>query len=150
MTENEAIEELLYQEDMRGKGIDYQVNNLVIAASVKALREIQQYKAIGTAEECREAMEKQRGKKPLIKSKNKGKIQNVFEKVKAENIEIVVHGTTEKPYYEIKYFDLSDKQYHIGYSSYDLDNVFRWKEEYFEIVNEAADTIETHPQSWRR
>ena len=75
MTENEAIEELLYQEDMRGKGIDYQVNNLVIAASVKALREIQQYKAIGTAEECREAMEKQRGKKPLIKSKNKGKIQ---------------------------------------------------------------------------
>ena len=75
---------------------------------------------------------------------------NVFEKVKAENIEIVVHGTTEKPYYEIKYFDLSDKQYHIGYSSYDLDNVFRWKEEYFEIVNEAADTIETHPQSWRR
>ena len=27
---------------------------------------------------------------------------NVFEKVKAENIEIVVHGTTEKPYYEIK------------------------------------------------
>ncbi len=64
MTENEAIEELLYQEDMRGEGIDYQVNNLVIAASVKALMEIQQYRAIGTVEECREARERQRGKKP--------------------------------------------------------------------------------------
>lgn len=75
MTENEAIEELLYQEDMRGKGIDYQVNNLVIAASVKALREIQQYKAIGTAEECREAREKQIGKKP-----NKSDVHPYFRK----------------------------------------------------------------------
>lgn len=68
---------------------------------------------------------------------------NVVEKVKAKNVEIVVHGTAEKPYYEIKYFDLSDGQYHIGYSSYDLDNVFRWREECFEIVNEAINTIET-------
>lgn len=63
---------------------------------------------------------------------------NVVEKVKAQNVEIVVHGTIEKPYYEIKYFDLSDGQYHIGYSSYDLDNVFRWREECFEIVNKPS------------
>lgn len=48
MTENEAIKELLYQEKMRGKGIDYQVNNLVICTAVTALKEIQQYRAIGT------------------------------------------------------------------------------------------------------
>lgn len=59
MTEKEAIEALLYQEDMRGEGFDYQVNNLVIAKAVKALEEIQQYRAIGTVEECREAMERQ-------------------------------------------------------------------------------------------
>lgn len=55
-------------------------------------------------------------------------------KEKVSDAEIVVHGTIEKPYYEIKYYDLSDKQYHIGYSSYDLNNVFKWREECFEIV----------------
>ena len=32
--------------------------------AIKALEEIQQYRAIGTVEECREARERQRGKKP--------------------------------------------------------------------------------------
>ncbi len=32
---------------------------------IKALEEIQQYRAIGTVEECREAREKQKPKKPL-------------------------------------------------------------------------------------
>jgi len=32
-----AIEELKYQEDMRAKGIDYQVDNLVINTAVSAL-----------------------------------------------------------------------------------------------------------------
>lgn len=42
--------------------------------AIKALEEIQKYREIGTVEECREARERQRGKKPLIKSK-KAKIQ---------------------------------------------------------------------------
>lgn len=63
-------------------------------------------------------------------------VQENREKVKALSAEIVVHGTTEKPYYEIKYFDLSDGKYHTGYSSYDLNNVFRWRKECFEIVKE--------------
>lgn len=63
------------------------------------------------------------------------------EKVKALSAEIVVHGTTEKPYYEIEYFDLSDGQYHTGYSSDDLKNVFRWREECFEIVKEIESDI---------
>mgnify|MGYP005762098177 CR=1 FL=1 len=63
-------------------------------------------------------------------------------KIKASSAEIVVHGTKEKPYYEIKYFDLSDNKMHIGYSSYNLDNVLRWLEEYFEI-SEMGEESET-------
>ena len=36
--------------------------------AIEALQEIQQYRAIGTVEECREARERQRGKKPIILS----------------------------------------------------------------------------------
>ena len=56
-------------------------------------------------------------------------------KIKVTEAEIVVHGTADKPYYEIKYFDIADQRYHIGYSSYDLNFVFQWLEECFEVVN---------------
>ena len=62
--------------------------------------------------------------------KNKTKIK----KIKVESAEIVVHGTVEKPYYEIKYLVIGEDEYRIGYSSYDLKNVFGWLEECFEIV----------------
>lgn len=48
MTEQEAIKELRYQEDMRAKGISYQINNLVISTAISALEEIQQYRTLGT------------------------------------------------------------------------------------------------------
>lgn len=70
-------------------------------------------------------------------------LKEFAEKIKVSSAEIVVHGTREKPYYEIKYHDLPDGQIHIGYSSYNLDFVFGWLEECFEIVKEAADTIES-------
>lgn len=57
-------------------------------------------------------------------------------KIKVSRAEIVVHGTKEKPYYEIKYHDLSDGKTHIGYSSYNLNFVFEWLEEFFEIMPE--------------
>lgn len=37
MTNEQAINELRYQEKLRGKGIPYQVNNLVISAAISAL-----------------------------------------------------------------------------------------------------------------
>lgn len=58
------------------------------------------------------------------------------DKVRVSSAEIVVHGTKEKPYYEIEYFDLSDSEMHIGFSSYKLDVVFGYLEKYFDIVNE--------------
>lgn len=57
------------------------------------------------------------------------------DKVRTSSAEIVVHGTKEKPYYEIEYFDLSDNEMHVGFSSYKLDVVFGYLEKYFEIMD---------------
>ncbi len=38
----------------------------VAAVAIKALEEIQQYRKIGSVEECREAVEKQKAKKPEV------------------------------------------------------------------------------------
>ncbi|MDE7423573.1 MAG: hypothetical protein K2N51_07765 [Lachnospiraceae bacterium] len=57
------------------------------------------------------------------------------EKIRVSEAEIVVHGTKEKPYYEIKYRKLGCREYNIGYSSCYLDYVFNWLEEEFEIVS---------------
>ena len=56
-------------------------------------------------------------------------------KIKVTSAEIVVHGSVDKPYYEIKYREIGSSEYHVGYSSYDLNNVFEWLKECFEIVN---------------
>lgn len=64
--------------------------------------------------------------------------QNI-DKIKASSAEIVVHGTKEKPYYEIEYFDLSDNEMHIGFSSYKLDVVFGYLEKYFDIVDKKSE-----------
>lgn len=56
-------------------------------------------------------------------------------KIKVTSAEIIVRGTVDKPYYEIKYREVGNIQFHIGYSSYKLDNVFEWLKECFEIVS---------------
>lgn len=68
---------------------------------------------------------------------------NYKKKYKVKSAKIVVRKIGEKPYYEIKYFDLSDNKYHIGYGSYKLEYVFEWLEQCFEIVekNTNADKI---------
>ena len=38
----------------------------------------------------------------------------IIEKTKAVDPHIVVHGTSDKPYYAIMYYDVSDKQWYIG------------------------------------
>ena len=68
MTENEAIRDLQY---LIGEysayppetGVNATVGSLQYC--ITALKEIQQYREIGTVEECREAVEKQKLKKPV-------------------------------------------------------------------------------------
>ena len=58
----------------------------------------------------------------------------LIKKNKVTSAEIVVNGAADKPYFEIKYY-ATDGKCHIGYSSYDLNNVFGWLKECFEITN---------------
>ena len=66
MTENEAIErikkESCYSENCHD-GCLYGEENCAYSKAISALEEIQQYREIGTVEECREAREKQIPKK---------------------------------------------------------------------------------------
>lgn len=56
-------------------------------------------------------------------------------KTKVTSLEIIVTGKVEKPYFEIKYKEVGKTDYNLGYGSYDLKNVFAWKDECFEVVN---------------
>lgn len=88
MTENEVIEELSNELRMITGIISYcrdfeNNNDLALAyrikrqkameAAISALKEIQQYRGIGTVEECREAVGKQKPKKPRILVSRGGK-----------------------------------------------------------------------------
>ena len=63
------------------------------------------------------------------------------EKVKAINPQIVVHGTLEKLYYEISYYDTNDNKWHIGYSSYDLQTVKGYLDSCFEVVDADVEPV---------
>lgn len=74
MTEQEAIKFLTgYLDSVVYKEKCVEAHKLAI----KALEEIQQYRAIGTVEECREAVEKQMAKKPKI---NKVDVDTIYMK----------------------------------------------------------------------
>lgn len=64
MTENKAIEALQFDLEIGGE-IHSQVLRDATDVAIQALEEVQQYRAIGTVDECREAVEKQTAKKPM-------------------------------------------------------------------------------------
>ena len=67
MTENEASV-IIGNIPVNGKDGCYSITEYQEAktVAVQALEEIQQYRAIGTPEECRAAVEKQKPKKPVM------------------------------------------------------------------------------------
>ena len=70
MTENEAIEALKLEGGLEITGRPIRVAQFFegIDTAIKALEEVQQYRTIGTPEECRKAMEKQIPQKPSNES----------------------------------------------------------------------------------
>ena len=70
MTENKAIEEL-HRIRPYG-GIIPQRRAEALDVAIKALEEVQQYRQIGTVEECREAVEKQTARKGIREKIKKG------------------------------------------------------------------------------
>lgn len=63
------------------------------------------------------------------------------EKIKVESIDIVVTGPKKKPYYTIKCRKIGSNDDCIGFGSYCLENVIRWKEQCFELVERKSDWI---------
>ena len=59
------------------------------------------------------------------------------EKIKTPFALIIVDGPIEKPYYSIMWWDTTDQEYNIGYSSYILAFVFDWLKAYFEVDHNA-------------
>ena len=59
---------------------------------------------------------------------------NMIEKV--SELDIIVTMIGNKPYYEIKYKNIGENCYSIGYSSYSLEQVLEYRNTYFEIVHE--------------
>ena len=69
------------------------------------------------------------------------------EKIKITSAEIITrkipkemcHGESDL-YYELKYKVLGEDGYHVGYSSYCINNVFSWFKEYFVLVDENEES----------
>lgn len=55
-------------------------------------------------------------------------------KNKVTNLDIVVQVIDGKPYYSLKYKELGNNYFNVGYSSYSLENVIAWKNEYFDMI----------------
>lgn len=56
------------------------------------------------------------------------------ERIKVSDLEIIVTMMDKDPYYEIKYKEIGENHYNVGYSSYKLENVLSWRDECFEVV----------------
>lgn len=54
---------------------------------------------------------------------------------KVSTLDIIVRMVDNKPYYEIKYKKVGEDYYHVGYSSFNIDNVLKWRDECFELVD---------------
>ena len=77
MKPEEAIERLEYLESaLDGYPPETGINDVFAAidTAIEALKEVQQHREIGTVEECREAVEKQKPKKPILRNDN-GKLR---------------------------------------------------------------------------
>lgn len=70
-------------------------------------------------------------------------VGNEITKIKTHHPRIVVDGTADKPYYSIEWYDPAKKAYYLGYSSYNIELVFNWLSECFEIVDApTVDAVE--------
>lgn len=127
MTENEAIEELKYDCNELGKAIPCDTSwgklfENAYAMAIKALEEVQQYRAIGTLEECRVAVEKQKCNNDLESHDEKhilkycislmwelvGKFEEWYEYVHGEDA-IKELCEDEKFCYRMSYFNIVQK-----------------------------------------
>lgn len=68
----------------------------------------------------------------------KEKVNEGTKKLIVDDIEIIVCDSVlkgDKPYYQIRYREVGKKYYNIGFGSYYLENVVKWRKEEFEVVS---------------
>lgn len=66
--------------------------------------------------------------------------ENKKNKLVVDDIDvIVIGGIVDNPYYEIRYREVGKDYYCVGFGSYYLNNVLKWKDEEFEVVSEKAE-----------
>lgn len=75
-----------------------------------------------------------RNSEPCCRCDNKVS-ENDDTKNKVTSLGIIVRMIDHKPYYEIKCKKVGEDYYHVGYSSYNLNNVLEWYSECFELVD---------------
>ena len=68
--------------------------------------------------------------------------ENDDTKNKVTSLEIIVRMIDNNPYYEIKYKKVGEDYYHVGYSSFNIDNVLKWRDECFEIVDVKVTNVD--------
>lgn len=79
--------------------------------------------------------------KPLS-SNEAGQVKH---KIRTPFAHIIVNGTPQSPYYNILYLDPADGEYHVGFGSFYLGNVFKWLREEFELIREDDPAIKSIP-----
>lgn len=69
-----------------------------------------------------------------------------FQKIRTRFAEITVGNNVERPYYSILWWDEERKEFNLGYSSYCLAYVARWRELAFEVIEGTlvADVVEAN------
>lgn len=75
------------------------------------------------------------------------------EKIKVSSIYVIVSEHCNKQYYEIRYKEVGNDFYNIGYSSFNLEQVLYWRHRCFEVVSadeyERRDAKDTNvPGKW--
>lgn len=79
----------------------------------------------------------QKARKVMIECIRTAARDSKTERIKVSCLDIIVTMIGKKPYYEIKYKEIGEDYYHVGYGSYKLDNVLAWRDECFELVRDT-------------
>lgn len=60
-------------------------------------------------------------------------------KIKVTEAEVIVQRVTVGFYFMIKYKEVGEEHYNIGFGSYNIHMVFDWLNKYFEIVSQESE-----------
>lgn len=105
--------------------------------TISLIKDLKYYLDLATKEKARTCSCQQnsnsRDNEPCCRCDSKVS-ENDDTKNKVTSLEIIVRMIDNKPYYEIKYKKVNEDYYQVGYSSFNIDNVLKWRDECFELV----------------